>query len=297
MKKSKLLIFTLILTIVLAACSSNNSNDNEKKKQTTKKDEMRVAEMMQQDKTHIWFVAPEIKTGELASDTAINRFIVTKNGKMKVYVAKTVPEQTIQKMLKLSNEDLLKEIKKQDKDNYETTKNFAIGDTQTEIDETKRYMEEGKDEYRPKQNFGYALMREEGHNEKPEDSLQKLKDYKTKLENAEYKAPKSKKVDLGYSSDSEESITVERNYNLPKAVAHGDETDSNLEVLSFNNPFQPIDINGNKLAGLSYSSGNEDEENNDQSPYLITKVSDEIKNVTLDDPKHPAVKENEAKSE
>lgn len=297
MKKTIALIFTLFLIIGLAACSNSNNEDNKKKEQTTDKDEMRVAELMQQDKTHIWFVVPEIKTGELEEDTAINRFIVTKNGKMKVYVAKEVPEQTMSKMLKLDNKELLKNIKEQDKDNYETTKNFAIGDTKTEIEETERYMKEGKEEYRPKMGYGYALTREEVDNKQPEDILQKLKDYKGKLENAKYKEPKSQDVNLGYSSDSEETISIARNYSFPKTIAHGDNTDNNLEALSFNNPFQPIEISDSNIAGLSYSDGNEDEENNDQSPYLVTKVGDEIKDVTLDDPEHPAVKENSSDTE
>ncbi|MDG0820732.1 hypothetical protein M4L90_12455 [Staphylococcus equorum] len=297
MKKTIALIFTLFLIIGLAACSNSNNEDNKKKEQTTDKDEMRVAELMQQDKTHIWFVVPEIKTGELEEDTAINRFLVTKNGKMKVYVAKEVPEQTMSKMLKLDNKELLKNIKEQDKDNYETTKNFAIGDTKTEIEETERYMKEGKEEYRPKMGYGYALTREEVDNKQPEDILQKLKDYKGKLENAEYKEPKSQNVNLGYSSDSEETISIAREYNFPKTIAHGDNTDNDLEALSFNNPFQPIEISDSNIAGLSYSDGNEDEENNDQSPYLVTKVGDEIKDVTLDDPEHPAVKENSSETE
>lgn len=297
MKKTIALIFTLFLIIGLAACSNSNNEDNKKKEQTTDKDEMRVAELMQQDKTQIWFVVPEIKTGELEEDTAINRFLVTKNGKMKVYVAKEVPEQTMSKMLKLDNKELLKNIKEQDKDNYETTKNFAIGDTKTEIEETERYMKEGKEEYRPKMGYGYALTREEVDNKQPEDILQKLKDYKGKLENAEYKEPKSQNVNLGYNSDSEETISIARDYNFPKTIAHGDNTDNDLEALSFNNPFQPIEISDSNIAGLSYSDGNEDEENNDQSPYLVTKVGDEIKDVTLDDPEHPAVKENSSETE
>lgn len=297
MKKTIALIFTLFLIIGLAACSNSNNEDNKKKEQTTDKDEMRVAELMQQDKTHIWFVVPEIKTGELEEDTAINRFLVTKNGKMKVYVAKEVPEQTMSKMLKLDNKELLKNIKEQDKDNYETTKNFAIGDTKTEIEETERYMKEGKEEYRPKMGYGYALTREEVDNKQPEDILQRLKDYKGKLENAEYKEPKSQNVNLGYNSDSEETISIARDYNFPKTIAHGDNTDNDLEALSFNNPFQPIEISDSNIAGLSYSDGNEDEENNDQSPYLVTKVGDEIKDVTLDDPEHPAVKENSSETE
>lgn len=297
MKKTIALIFTLFLIIGLAACSNSNNEDNKKEEQTTDKDEMRVAELMQQDKTHIWFVVPEIKTGELEEDTAINRFLVTKNGKMKVYVAKEVPEQTMSKMLKLDNKELLKNIKEQDKDNYETTKNFAIGDTKTEIEETERYMKEGKEEYRPKMGYGYALTREEVDNKQPEDILQRLKDYKGKLENAEYKEPKSQNVNLGYNSDSEETISIARDYNFPKTIAHGDNTDNDLEALSFNNPFQPIEISDSNIAGLSYSDGNEDEENNDQSPYLVTKVGDEIKDVTLDDPEHPAVKENSSETE
>lgn len=297
MKKTIALIFTLFLIIGLAACSNSNNEDNKKEEQTTDKDEMRVAELMQQDKTQIWFVVPEIKTGELEEDTAINRFLVTKNGKMKVYVAKEVPEQTMSKMLKLDNKELLKNIKEQDKDNYETTKNFAIGDTKTEIEETERYMKEGKEEYRPKMGYGYALTREEVDNKQPEDILQKLKDYKGKLENAEYKEPKSQNVNLGYNSDSEETISIARDYNFPKTIAHGDNTDNDLEALSFNNPFQPIEISDSNIAGLSYSDGNEDEENNDQSPYLVTKVGDEIKDVTLDDPEHPAVKENSSETE
>ncbi|MGZ9785962.1 hypothetical protein [Staphylococcus pseudintermedius] len=46
---------------------------------------MKVGEMMQEDKEHIWFVTRANDT--LDEKTKVDRYIITKNGNMQIYVA------------------------------------------------------------------------------------------------------------------------------------------------------------------------------------------------------------------
>lgn len=104
MKKSYLLLLTLILMVVLAACGTN-----ERQKKTTDKDEFKVGEAMQEDKQHIWYVSRDDTTSELDKDSDVSKVIVTKNGKMRVYVHEAIPPEPLGYLVKKSDKQTIKD--------------------------------------------------------------------------------------------------------------------------------------------------------------------------------------------
>ncbi|RRJ56826.1 hypothetical protein EIM20_27800 [Pseudomonas aeruginosa] len=287
MKKYILLFASLILMITLASCS----NTNPKQKKTTKKDEMKVGEMMQEDKEHVWFIGREDEP--LDSNTKIDRYIITKNGQMKVYVAERIPAQKLGDLLKKDEKSLIKDIKNQD----ETFFKFDVGDivakTNADIENAKDLKKEGYEKYNPSEDShggtDYAVIEKELKNQSPEESLKKLEKYKKDVDGLPYKAPKSQKVDLRSVGSGELEISIARNYGYPKIIGSGSDVD-NSKTLSFTNTQNPKSIGDKKVAGLS----NYDEDSEEgTSPYLVTIVDDKIKKVSLDKPSDPAIKDNQ----
>ncbi|HFG8920912.1 hypothetical protein [Staphylococcus epidermidis] len=287
MKKYILLFASLILMITLASCS----NTNPKQKKTTKKDEMKVGEMMQEDKEHVWFLLHNSKTDSLESQSDVDEFIITKNGKMRIYQAKTIPSQELGDLLKKDEKSLISEIKKQDEWYYDMKISQLIGDTNADIQNAKDLSKKGYDKYSPsKESHGgndYAVIQKELKNKSPEESLKELEKDKKDLENHKYKAPKSQKVDLRSVGSNQLRISTKRDFNLPKSFQTNDG-----EYNTFSNTIDPIDINGKKVAGLS-AIDEENDSTEPTDPYLVTVVNDKVKKVTLDKPTDPAIKDNQ----
>ena len=121
MKKSYLLLLTLILMVVLAACGTN-----ERQKKTTDKDEFKVGEAMQEDKQHVWYVLRDSNTSELDKDSDVSKVIVTKNGKMRVYVHNAIPPEPLGHLVKKSDKQIIKDLEKEDKRTFESNKDYYI---------------------------------------------------------------------------------------------------------------------------------------------------------------------------
>ena len=287
MRKYILLVASLILMMTLASCS----NTNPKQKKTTKKDEMKVGEMMQEDKEHVWFLLHNSKTDSLESQSDVDEFIITKNGKMRIYQAKTIPSQELGDLLKKDEKSLISEIKKQDEWYYDMKISQLIGDTNADIQNAKDLSKKGYDKYSPsKESHGgndYAVIQKELKNKSPEESLKELEKDKKDLENHKYKAPKSQKVDLRSVGSNQLRISTKRDFNLPKSFQTNDG-----EYNTFSNTIDPIDINGKKVAGLS-AIDEENDSTEPTDPYLVTVVNDKVKKVTLDKPTDPAIKDNQ----
>jgi len=273
--------------MTLASCS----NTNPKQKKTTKKDEMKVGEMMQEDKEHVWFLLHNSKTDSLESQSDVDEFIITKNGKMRIYQAKTIPSQELGDLLKKDEKSLISEIKKQDEWYYDMKISQLIGDTNADIQNAKDLSKKGYDKYSPsKESHGgndYAVIQKELKNKSPEESLKELEKDKKDLENHKYKAPKSQKVDLRSVGSNQLRISTKRDFNLPKSFQTNDG-----EYNTFSNTIDPIDINGKKVAGLS-AIDEENDSTEPTDPYLVTVVNDKVKKVTLDKPTDPAIKDNQ----
>ncbi|HCZ0964261.1 hypothetical protein QWY52_14000 [Staphylococcus aureus] len=288
MKKYILLLASLVLMLALASCSNN---DNPKQKKTTKDDEMKVGEMMQEDKEHVWFVLHNPKTESLESQSDVDEFIITKNGKMKIYQAKTIPSQELGVLLKKDEKSLISEIKKQDEWYYKMKTSKLIGDTEADIENAKDLIKKGYDNYSPsKESHGgndYAVIQKELHNKSPKESLTELKKNKKDLESLKYIEPKSQKVDLRSVGSNQLRISTNREFNLPKSFQT-----KNGEYNTFSNTIDPIEINGKKIAGLSSVDENSDSSEATE-PYLITTVNNKVKKVLLDKPTDPAIKDNQ----
>ncbi|HDE9628402.1 TPA: hypothetical protein ACUIB6_002629 [Staphylococcus aureus] len=290
MRKYILLFASLVLVVALASCSNNS---NPKQKKTTKDDEMKVGEMMQEDKEHVWFVTRDDE--ELTKDSQVDRYIVTKNGKMKVYVAERVPAQTLGDLLNKDEKSLIKDIKKQDEWFFKFDKSEIVAKTNADIKNAKDLQKKGYDEYSPsKESHGgtdYAVIKKERENQSPEESLKELEKYKQDIENLSYKEPKSKKVDLKSIGSGELELSIARNYGYPKIIGTGSDVD-NIKKLTFTNTLSPKSINNKNIAGLNnYDESQESEEGT--SPYLVTIVDNKIKKVLIDKPTDPAIKDNQ----
>ena len=293
MKTRYLLIFTLILTVVLASCSSK---DNERQKKTTKDDEMKVGEMMQEDKERVWFVATNTKTPTLEKESIINRYIITKNGKMKIYVANTPPIPNLDRMLDMSQKELIKEIKTQDKDYFEFKAAELYARTDADIKNAKDIIRVGIDDYNESRDShggsDYALLAHEQRGQSPEESLKKLEKYKHELDTVKYEPPKAKKVDLHTIGSGVLELSTARNYNFPKGVGSSDNVDETKQTLKFSKPYNPTEIKGKRLAGLN-NFYEDDTSEEGSEPYLVTIVDDKIKKVALDKGGDPAIKDNQ----
>lgn len=293
MKKRYLLIFTLILMLILASCSNNQ---DEQKKKTTKSDEMKVGEMMQENKEHVWFVAKDKKTPTLEKESDINRYIITKNGKMKVYIAHTPPTQDLERLLKMNQKELIKDIKTQDKDYFEFKVADLYAKTDADVKNAKDIIRVGYKNYNEsKDSHGgsdYALIAKEQDNQSPEESLKKLEKYKHELDTVKYEPPKAQKVDLHSVGSGVLELSTARNYNFPKIVGTGDHVDETAQTLKFSKPYNPTEIEGKRLAGLNaYAENQRTDEGED--PYLVTVVDNKIKKVKMDKGNDPAIKDNQ----
>lgn len=300
MKKSIALIFTIVLIVGLAACSNNK---NDKKDKTTDDGEMKVGELMQEDKTRIWYVLSNPQTNELKEESEIDRFIVTKNGKMKVYMSGGIK---LKHVADENQKTLLKDLEDFDNADHLFKKEEYVSKTKNAIKGTKAYINsDAEDDEKWGEEFDgennsfvqYAEAQDKENGISPKKTLKDQKEYLKKLESTEYKKPKSKEVNLHVNEDGTETINVARNYGFPKASGSvGDSTDDDSEY-TFNQGYQPVPFgeNDNTFAGLSFKEENEDF--NDQSPYLITKVSQDIQTVLKDESDDPSIKGNKTKND
>ncbi|EIO0083450.1 hypothetical protein NZZ87_002786 [Staphylococcus pseudintermedius] len=291
MRKYLIFLTSLVLVLFLASCSNDSDH---KQKQTTADDEMKVGEMMQEDKEHIWFVTRANDT--LDEKTKVDRYIITKNGNMQIYVAERIPAQTLGKLLEKDKKTLIKEIKKQDKWFFKFDKSQILAKTEADIKNAKDLAEKGYDNYSPsKDSHGgtdYAVIKMERENQSPETSIKKLEQYNKDIESLSYQPPESRKVDLKSIGSGKLEISADRNFNYPKIVGTGSDIDNNSKTLVFSNTFNPKLINGISVAGLN----NFDEQQESQegtAPYLITTVDKRVKKVLIDKPTDPAIKENQ----
>lgn len=293
MKTRYLLIFTLILTVVLASCSNK---EDERQKKTTKEGEMKVGEMMQEDKERVWFVATDTKTPTLEKASIINRYIITKNGKMKIYVANTPPKPNLDRMLEMNQKELIKEIKYQDRRYFKSKAAELYARTDADIDNAKDIIKVGIEDYNESRDShggsDYALLAHEQRGQSPEESLKKLEKYKHELDTVKYEPPKAQKVDLHTIGSGVLELSTARNYNFPKGVGSADHVDETKQTIQFSNTYQPKEIKGKRLAGLNnyYEDTKTDE---GTSPYMVTIVDDKIKKVSLDKGGDPAIKDNQ----
>ncbi|MCR1798253.1 hypothetical protein NSA29_11980 [Staphylococcus warneri] len=297
MKRLLLLCLTIVLIVSLAACGLG---EPERQKKTTKKGQMKIGEMMQENKRHVWFLGVHTNTEEIDGNTKISRIIVTKNGKMKVYDLQNVTKSTMNDYAKMSDDEIIKNAKKEDKKRFNFVQNKLIHLTDGEIKEAKNYIKKG-DDYEPAATmendsvvYGYAYYQDDGK-AKPEESLKKLKKYKSDLESNKYQEPKSRKVDLNFA-ENDLSMTIARQFKFPSsAVAHPPYADEDFSKLKVEQALQPKSYNGTKYAGVGEDGDKEPEEKD--FLILTTKVNDKVKNVLIDEKDDPAIKANKPKED
>lgn len=285
MKKGIMFLLSLALIIGLAACSNSNQNDKQTKK-TTKKGEMKIGEMMYENKTHIFPIITKSSSDGLDDDSYIDRYIVTKNGKMKVYMESDASALQIKDIADLSNKELLKEIKMSDKADFNVKQRELISNKKNNLKDVESTIETGKD------TAVVSITKDKS----PKEMKPILEKTIKKLEKQKYKAPEWKDVKITASSDNKEGVNVEkiptaRNFNFAKDNIEGDDTTDTTKSMSFISAMQPQPFGSNDsiYAGLANEEKNSDSDDYDNAPYIITKVSDKVQTVYMDKNSDPNI--------
>lgn len=292
MKKILSLVFIFAIIVGLAACSNN---EDKKKEKTTEKGEMKVAEMMQENKQHIWYILDDTETNELEDESKVDRIVVTKNGKMKVYKVNygfTVTSVEADRIF----DNSLELIQATDEGEFTGKKKHLVKTTKDAIKNTKAYINDD-DDYQAVGMNGIAQTKDEDDGIPPEKTLKAQQDYLNKLKKVEYSKPKWQKVNIEVLKNGNEAIEAKRDYGFPEAQSStGDDTDKKT-YFEFNQGYQPVPFGekDSRYAGLSFKEENEDF--NDQSPYLITKIKDDVTTVKMDEKSDPAIKYNKSKED
>ncbi|WP_215392866.1 hypothetical protein [Staphylococcus aureus] len=247
--------------------------------------------MMQEDKEHVWFLMHDKKTESLEKQSVVDKYIITKSGKMKIYHAKTIPSQELGELLKKDEKSLIEDIKKQDKWYFKMKVAEFYGNTDADIKNAKDLIKKGYDNYSPSQEShggnDYAVIQKELQNKSPKESLKELEKIKKDLDSLEYREPKSQKVDLRSVGSGKLRISTKRDFNFPNVFKT-----KNGIYNTFSYTVNPIKIDNKYVAGLSvYDPNNSSKEGTD--PFLITAVDSKVKKVLIDKPTDPAIKDNQ----
>ena len=299
MKRLLLLCITIVLVVSLAACGLG---EPERQKKTTKKGQMKIGEMMQENKRHVWLLGKYMNTEKVNGKNEIHRVLVSKNGKYQTYYFRDMENGTVDDLTKMSDDEIIKKAKKEDKSMFNYEKKKLIELTNGEIKETEKLMKQGDDYKAPPTTksklvvYGYSDYAQDDGSASPEESMKKLKKYKKELESSEYKEPENKKIDLQYD-DNDLMLAVARNYPFPKnSVAHKDVIDDRgLKYLMVQQALQPKNYNGQRMAGVAEDGDTERGEA--EFDFLLTKVDKNVKNVLIDEKDDPAIKANKPKED
>lgn len=285
MKKGIMFLLSLALIIGLAACSNSNDNDKQNKK-TTKKGEMKIGEMMYENKTHIFPIITDVSSDGLDEDSPIDRYIVTKNGKMKVYTASDLEGLRLKDIAEKSDKELLKSIKMSDEADFKVKQKRLIKHKKQNLKDVESTIETGKD------TAVVSITKDKS----PKEMKPILEKTIKKLEKQKYKAPEWRDVKITASSDNKEGVNVEkiptaRNFNFAKDNIEGDDTTDTSKSMSFISAMQPQPFGNNDsiYAGLANKDENSDSDDYDNAPYIITKVSDKVQTVYMDKNSDPNI--------
>ncbi|OEL06516.1 MULTISPECIES: hypothetical protein [Staphylococcus] len=304
MKKIYKCTLLLASILVLASCSSDSSNSKE-----TNNKNIKIGKMINSNKEHISYYINEEDT--LDKDSRISYYIVSKNGKSKVY--DDTGDTSLGEVSKMDEDELKKHMKKKDKEFFESRKKDVLKELEEGDDIVQEVINgemteenyENKDEL---EKYSKKYIKENGN--VPKNSIEKTKD-------VSYKQPKAYKTKIGLNTDGSGNNTeVERykfknhniyttstldldvnmgdlnidsneyGYTLNKITLEGNYFDDAPMERDFTGAFSGKEIYDKTYGGLSYYDEAEEENN-----YLITEIGDKVENVKLDSPKDKYVDE------
>lgn len=274
--------------VVLTGCSNDGVNSKE-----TNSKVIKIGDVLKSPHEHISYQISDDSDDDekdqiFGKDTTIDYYIVSKNGKAKVYDG--TGDTTLGEVSKMDTNEIKKRMKKEDKEYFDKDKKDTIEELQNDAQEINDQISNEDEESEDEEDNYKDYIKEHGN--VPEKSIDKIKKVK-------YKEPKAQKIKVSIDTDDSGNSTEEEKvkfyengfytYDLDapdsvinEAIPVTATADYASDIFTENNydtTTQPTDIYDKKYAGLNYTDEDGDTYN------LITEIGKKTKNVKLDGPK------------
>ncbi|WP_239739937.1 hypothetical protein [Mammaliicoccus sp. P-M59] len=293
----KILTVIGLLVVTLAGCGK-----------ATEEKEVKFSDVMNDKKETISYIVKNNSEDSpgIGKDSEILRYIISKNGKVAVFNddnSENPSNTRLGKLLKMSDDEKIKFIKKRDKDSFNKSKSELAAEKMERVKQAEKDLEqEGDSDERI----------EEMNGKTPKEFYTKqiktfTKDAK-KIKNTKYKEPTFEKLVIEISTDETGNNTNKEFLNI---ASHDFDEESKNGVYRnskesaknygfyFTDVVSPIEIYDTKVAGINNikyiednsSYDNYDTVDYDNYKYLVTEVGDKTQKFKLDQPDDKGVKE------
>lgn len=278
-------------TLFLAGCS------NGVKSQESNSKYISMGNIFNSDNEHISYILSD--DNPIEKESSIQFYIVTKNGKAKVYDG--TEDTTLGDVSRMDEDEIKKRMKKEDKEWFKKDKKETIDylkDGVSKVDEIKQGFKVYQDAEEDKKTYKKTKEYVDKYGNVPQRFLDEIN--KTK-----YTEPKYEKIETAVETDGSGNKSekegfkflshgfYQSNYKAPKegsndsyylekpvtnSAVFGDKLELKEE---YEDTVAVTDIYDKKYAGLSYL----DDDDEDTANYLVTEVGDKTKEVKFDTPK------------
>ncbi len=293
----KILTVIGLLVFTLAGCGK-----------ATEEKEVKFSDVMNDKKETISYIVKNNSEDSpgIGKDSEILRYIISKDGKVAVFNddnSENPSNTRLGKLLKMSDDEKIKFIKKRDKDSFNKSKSELAAEKMERVKQAEKDLEqEGDSDERI----------EEMNGKTPKEFYTKqiktfTKDAK-KIKNTKYKEPTFEKLVIEISTDETGNNTNKEFLNI---ASHDFDEESKNGVYRnskesaknygfyFTDVVSPIEIYDTKVAGINNikyiednsSYDNYDTVDYDNYKYLVTEVGDKTQKFKLDQPDDKGVKE------
>lgn len=293
----KILTVIGLLVFTLAGCGK-----------ATEEKEVKFSDVMNDKKETISYIVKNNSKDSpgIGKDSEILRYIISKDGKVAVFNddnSENPSNTRLGKLLKMSDDEKIKFIKKRDKDSFNKSKSELAAEKMERVKQAEKDLEqEGDSDERI----------EEMNGKTPKEFYTKqiktfTKDAK-KIKNTKYKEPTFEKLVIEISTDETGNNTNKEFLNI---ASHDFDEESKNGVYRnskesaknygfyFTDVVSPIEIYDTKVAGINNikyiednsSYDNYDTVDYDNYKYLVTEVGDKTQKFKLDQPDDKGVKE------
>lgn len=278
-------------TLFLASCS------NGVKSQESNSKYISMGNIFNSDNEHISYILSD--DNPIEKDSTIQYYIVTKNGKAKVYDG--TEDTTLGDVSRMDEDKIKDRMRKEDKEWFNKDKKETIDYLKngvTKVNEVKQGFKGDDDIIEDKKTYKNTKEYVDKHGNVPQKYLNKVK-------NSKYKEPEFNQLETALETDGSGNKSKKEgfkflahgfhqgNYDAPKdgsdksyymetSVTNSATYEDKLELTEeYEDTVAVTDIYDKKYAGLSYL----DEDDEDTANYLVTEVGDKTKEVKFDTPK------------
>ncbi len=294
-------ILTVIIVMVFALAGCGKATDEK---------EVKFSDVMNDKKETISYIIKNNSEDSqgIGKDSPIIKYIVSKDGKVAVYNddnSENPSNTKLGKLLKMSDDEKVKFIKKRDKDSFNKSKSELTSRKMERVEEAEEGLEqEGDNDERIEEMNGKTPK--EYYTKQIKTFTKEAK----KIKNIEYKEPTFEKLVIEATTDESGNNTSKEFLNV---AAHDFDDDSKNGIYReskesanpqnygfyFTDVVSPVEIYNTKVAGINninYVEDNSSYDNNDtvdydNYKYLVTEVGDKTEKFKLDQPDDKSVKE------